>query len=141
MLVIRLFRTGKKKQPSYKVVVTDKKNPPQGGKFVEQLGFYNPLTKEKSFEHERIKHWLEVGAQPSDTVYNILINEDIIKGEKKKVVFKKSKKEPVPAPVAKAPEVKKEEVVVEAPVAEAKVEEVATVEETAPVAEETPKAE
>ncbi|MDD5098311.1 MAG: 30S ribosomal protein S16 [Candidatus Pacebacteria bacterium] len=123
MLVIRLFRTGKKKQPSYKVVVTDKKNPPQGGKFVEQLGFYNPLTKEKSFNNERIKHWLEVGAQPSDTIHNILINESIIKGEKKKVIFKKKKKEEKvpaqPAPVAKVPEVKKEEVVPEPVVEEA----------------------
>jgi len=101
MLVIRLFRTGKKKQPSYKVVVTDRNNPPQGGKFVEQVGFYNPLTKEKIFHAERIQYWMSVGAQPSDTVYNILINESIVKGEKKKIVYKKSKKAVVePAPVA-----------------------------------------
>jgi len=124
MLVIRLFRTGKKKQPSYKVVVTDKNNPPQGGQFVEQVGFYNPLTKEKGLQADRIKYWLEVGAQPSDTVYNILINEDIVKGDKKKIVYKKSKKEPAPVAAPKAPEVKKEEpVAVETP------------------AEETPKAE
>jgi len=122
MLVIRLFRTGKKRQPSYKVVVTDKNNPPQGGVFVEQVGFYNPLTKEKGFQADRIKHWLEVGAQPSDTVYNILINEDIIKADKKKIIYKKSKKEPAPEPVAKAapaPEVKKEEPAAEVPTEEA----------------------
>ncbi len=121
MLVIRLFRTGKKKQPSYKVVVTDRNNPPQGGKFVEQVGFYNPLTEEKILQKERIQYWMSVGAQPSDTVYNILINEDIVKGEKKKIVFKKKKKAVAePAPVA-APTPK--------------------VEETAPAAEEAPKAE
>jgi small subunit ribosomal protein S16 len=103
MLVIRLFRTGKKKQPSYKVVVTDRNNPPQGGKFVEQVGFYNPLTKEKTLHKERINYWIEVGAQPSDTVYNILINENVIKGEKKKIVFKKKKKAEEPAPVSAAP--------------------------------------
>ena len=100
MLVIRLFRTGKKKQPSYKVVVTDKKHPPQGGKFVEQVGFYNPRTKEKTMHKERIQHWLSVGAQPSDTVYNILINENVITGAKKKIIFKKKKKA---APEASAP--------------------------------------
>jgi len=123
MLVIRLFRTGKKKQPSYKVVVTDRNNPPQGGKFVEQVGFYNPLTKEKTLVSERIQYWMSVGAKPSDTVYNILINENVVKGEKKKIVFKKKKKaapEPVAAPVA-APAPKAEEV--------------------APVVEEAPKAE
>ena len=128
MLVIRLFRTGKKKQPSYKVVVTDRNNPPQGGKFVEQVGFYNPLTKEKVLHADRIQYWISVGALPSDTVYNLLINESIIKGEKKKIVFKKKKKaEAEPAPVAAAP----------AP----KAEEAPKVEETAPVAEEAPKAE
>jgi small subunit ribosomal protein S16 len=50
MLAIRLFRVGKKKQPSYKVVVTNKQNPPQGGQFIEQVGFYNPLTNEKSYK-------------------------------------------------------------------------------------------
>jgi small subunit ribosomal protein S16 len=117
MLVIRLFRTGKKKQPSYKVVVTDRNNPPQGGKFVEQVGFYNPITREKILQGERINYWMGVGAQPSDTVYNILINEGVIKGEKKKIVFKKSKKaveEIKAAPKAEvkveaAPEVKPEE--------------------------------
>lgn len=112
MLVIRLFRTGKKKQPSYKVVVTDRNNPPQGGKFVEQVGFYNPLTKEKTLHKERINYWISVGAQPSDTVYNILINEDIIKADKKKIVFKKKKKaaeEPLPVAVAPKAEAKTEE--------------------------------
>jgi small subunit ribosomal protein S16 len=102
MLVIRLFRTGKKKQPSYKIVVTDKKNPPQGGVFVEQVGFYNPITKEKNFEKEKIQKWISTGAQPSDTAYNLFVNEGIIKGDKKKIVFKKSKK-PGAAPAAAAP--------------------------------------
>ncbi len=121
MLVIRLFRTGKKKQPSYKVVVTDKKHPPQGGKFVEQVGFYNPRTKEKTIHKERIQHWLSVGAQPSDTVYNILINENVITGDKKKIVFKKKKKAtPEPAPKAEATPVS--EVTTEAPAEEPKAE-------------------
>ena len=91
MLAIRLFRVGKKKQPSYKIVVTDKQNPPQGGQFIEQVGFYNPLTNEKTLKEDRIKYWLSVGAQTSDTVHNMLITEKIIKGEKRKrkIVAKK----------------------------------------------------
>jgi small subunit ribosomal protein S16 len=82
MLVIRFLRVGKKKQPSYKIVVTDKKNPPRAGRFVEQVGFYNPLTKEKILKGERIKYWLSVGAKASDTVYNLLVKEQIIQGKK-----------------------------------------------------------
>ena len=96
MLVIRLFRVGKKKQPSYKVVVTNKQNPPQGGQFIEQVGFYNPLTNEKTLKEDRIKYWLSVGAQASDTVHNMLITEKIIEGEKRKrrIVIKEIKEKP-----------------------------------------------
>ena len=78
---MRLFRVGKKNQPSYKIVVTDKRRPPRAGRFVEQVGFYNPNTKEKKLNSERIKYWLSVGVKPSDTVYNLLISEKIIEGE------------------------------------------------------------
>jgi len=96
MLAIRLFRVGKKKQPSYKVVVTNKQNPPQGGQFIEQVGFYNPLTNEKTLKEDRIKYWLSVGAQASDTVHNMLITEKIIEGEKRKrrIVIKEIKEKP-----------------------------------------------
>ena len=92
MLRIRLFRVGKKNQPAYKVVVTDRRKPPRAGRFVEQVGFYNPITKEKILKSERVKYWLSVGAQPSDTVHNLIVQEKII--EAKKIdVQKKSKKE------------------------------------------------
>jgi small subunit ribosomal protein S16 len=96
MLEIRLFRVGKKRQPSYKVVVTNKQNPPQGGQFIEQVGFYNPLTNEKTLKEDRIKYWLSVGAQASDTVHNMLITEKIIEGEKRKrrIVIKEIKEKP-----------------------------------------------
>jgi small subunit ribosomal protein S16 len=93
MLVIRFFRVGKKNQPSFKIIVTDKKNPPRGGKFVEEVGFWNPLTKEKALKGERIKYWLSVGAQPSESVYNLLISEKIIEGKKIPVHKKKKEKE------------------------------------------------
>jgi len=90
MLVIRFLRVGKKNQPSFKIVVTDKRRPPRGGRFVEEVGFYNPLKKEKVLREERIKYWLSVGAKPSDTVYNLLVSEKIIEG-KKIPVHKKAK--------------------------------------------------
>ena len=97
MLKIRLLRTGKKNQPFFRVVVTDKKNPPRGGRFLEILGFVNTLTKEKNIKKERIKHWLSVGAKASDRVHNLLISEKIIEGKKIPVHKKSKKKEPVAA--------------------------------------------
>jgi len=120
MLVIRFFRVGKKNQPSFKIVVTDKRRPPRAGRFVEEVGFYNPLTKEKVLRAERIKYWLSKGAKPSDTVYNLLVKEKILEGKKipKHKVSKKEK--PVPEEkvekviteektVKEAPKEKKEE--------------------------------
>lgn len=93
MLRIRFFRVGKKNQPFFKIVVTDKRKPPRAGRFIEQVGFYNPLAnKEKNLKAERIKYWLSVGAKPSATVYNLLISEKIIDG-KKIIKHKKSKKQ------------------------------------------------
>ncbi len=91
MLVIRLFRVGKKNQPSFKIVVTDKRKPARAGRFVEQVGFYNPLTKQKNLKSDRIKYWISVGAKPSATIHNMLVSEKIIEA-KKIPVHKKSKK-------------------------------------------------
>lgn len=93
MLIIRFFRTGKKNQPFFKIVVTDKRNAPRGGRFVELLGFFNPLTKEKRLKAERIKHWLDKGAKPSETVHNLLVKEGILQSKKKPVHAKPKKKE------------------------------------------------
>ncbi len=119
MLVIRLYRVGKKNQPSFKIVVTDKKKPPRKGRFVEEVGFYNSLKNQKTFKPDRIKYWLSVGAQPSATIHNMLVSAKIIEG-KKTPVHKKSKKAPVvsappTAPIAPTPSVKS----VETPVVEA----------------------
>lgn len=92
MLVIRLFRVGKKNQPFFKIVVTDKRRPPRGGRFVEELGHYNPLTKQSLIKKERVKYWLSQGAKPSDTVHNLLVKEGLLK-EPKIPVHKKPKPE------------------------------------------------
>jgi len=89
MLCIRFLRIGKKHQPCYKIVVTDKRRPPRGGRFVEEVGFWNPLTKEKILKAERIKYWISKGAKPSDSVYNLLIKEKVCQGKKTPVHKKK----------------------------------------------------
>lgn len=94
MLTIRFTRIGKKNQPIFRIVVIEKKSPPKAGRPLEILGFYNPLTKEKAIKKERILYWKSVGAQVSDSVKNLLINEGIIKDKKIPVHNKpKAKKE------------------------------------------------
>jgi len=85
MLIIRFLRVGKKHQPSFKIVVVDKKRAPRSGKFVEEVGFYNPLTKEKIIKKERILYWLSQGVDVSDSVYNLLVREGVVKGPKRPV--------------------------------------------------------
>ena len=82
MLTIRLTRKGKKNQPFFRLIVTDKRNSPKGGRPVEVLGYVDPLTKRKSLKKERILYWISKGAKTSDTVNNLLIREKIIEGEK-----------------------------------------------------------
>ncbi len=89
MLCIRFLRIGKKHQPCFKIVVTDKRRSPKGGRFVEEVGFWNPLTKEKILKAERIKYWMSKGAKPSDSVYNLLIKEKVCQGKKIPVHKKK----------------------------------------------------
>ena len=75
-LAIRLSRGGAKKRPYYRIVVADSRSP-RDGRFIEKLGTYNPLLAKDSPERvkldaERIQHWLDVGAQPSDRVLRFL---------------------------------------------------------------------
>lgn len=73
MVRIRLRRTGKTKQPSYRVVVADARSP-RDGRFIEIIGHYNPVRQPKVLEikADRARYWLGVGAQPSDTVVRLL---------------------------------------------------------------------
>jgi small subunit ribosomal protein S16 len=75
---LRLRRMGKKKQPIYKMVASDSRSP-RDGKFLEAVGFYNPLTKPHTLElkEDRILYWLNVGAQPTHTVKSLLRQQGI----------------------------------------------------------------
>jgi len=85
MLSIRFTRVGRKKSPSYRIVIMDKRKDPWAN-FIEKLGFYNPKTKETILNKERILHWIKQGAQASETVHNLLIKNGVISGDKKKSV-------------------------------------------------------
>jgi small subunit ribosomal protein S16 len=75
---LRLRRMGKKKQPIYKIVAADSRSP-RDGKFLEAVGFYNPLTNPHTLDlkEDRILYWLNVGAQPSSTVKSLLRQKGI----------------------------------------------------------------
>ena len=103
MTIIRFLRTGKKNQAFFRVVVTDKRNSAKAGRFLEILGFYNPLTKEKNLKEDRIKYWISKGAQTSDTVHNLLVKEGVIQG-KKIPKHRPSKKKEEPAKESKPEE-------------------------------------
>ena len=73
MLAIRLTRQGAKKKPFYRIVVDEKRSKRDGG-FIEIVGYYNPLREpvELKLNHERISYWLKCGAQPTDTVRDLI---------------------------------------------------------------------
>ncbi|PIP29897.1 30S ribosomal protein S16 [Candidatus Jorgensenbacteria bacterium CG23_combo_of_CG06-09_8_20_14_all_54_14] len=106
MLSIKLKRVGKKHQASFRIVVAEKRSKLQG-RSVEDLGWMNPRTKEEKVNKDRVKYWLGVGAQPTPTVWNILVRAGAVEGKKIPVHKKaKTKKgEAPPAAVSPAPTV------------------------------------
>ena len=78
MVKIRLARGGAKKKPYYRIVVADVRRK-RDGKFIERIGFYNPMIQENRFESdsERAKYWLSVGAQPTDRVRKLMKQAEI----------------------------------------------------------------
>lgn len=84
-LKIRLARGGAKKRPFYSIVVADSRMP-RDGRFIEKVGTYNPLLKKDDpnrvqYKEERVKHWLGVGAKPTDRVARFLAANDLVKWE------------------------------------------------------------
>ena len=75
MVRIRLTRMGAKKRPFYRVVVADGRSP-RDGRFIEQIGHYNPMTEPHTvqLQMDRVDYWLSVGASPSDTVGRLIEN-------------------------------------------------------------------
>lgn len=90
MLKIRMQRTGRINMPSFRVVVTEHARGPKAGNIVEKVGTYNPRTKERNLDIERIKYWLSVGAQASPTMHNMLVSVGAVSGKKVNVLPRKS---------------------------------------------------
>jgi len=118
MVVIRFQRRGKKHQPSFRIVADTKRSKLDGAS-LEDLGWYNPHSKECELKADRVQYWLGVGAKPSNTVYNLLITKGVIEG-KKISVHKKSKKAKEQAPETKKEEEIKEEALEESATEEEK---------------------
>mgnify|MGYP001192756697 CR=1 FL=1 len=150
MLKLRLSRGGTKKRPVYKVVVADSRFA-RDGRFIEKVGFFNPLLpKDKKervgLEAERIKYWLGQGAQPTTRVARILGENELMPmpangNNPQKAVPKKERKKageeaPAAAPKAAAEAPKEEAPAAEAPAAEAAAAEAPK--EEAPAAEAAP---
>ncbi|WP_225047495.1 MULTISPECIES: 30S ribosomal protein S16 [Lacticaseibacillus] len=76
---IRLKRMGSKRKPFYRVVVADSRSP-RDGRFIESVGYYNPLTEpvDLKLDEDSILDWLQKGAQPSDTVRNLLSSKGLM---------------------------------------------------------------
>ena len=74
---MRLTRTGAKKAPTYRVVVADSRSP-RDGRFIEEIGFFNPRTDEIKINAEKAQTWLKNGAQPTDTVRALLKKSNIV---------------------------------------------------------------
>ena len=147
MLKIRMSRGGAKKRPFYKIVVADSRRP-RDGKFIEKVGFFNPLlpkdkTERLSLDLERIKYWLSQGAQPSERIARFLGEANVIpmpkqrnnpikalpkkKAQEKLKKIEEAKKAaeaaaaaPAPAPVVEAAPAVEAPAVEAAPVEEAK---------------------
>ncbi len=127
MLVIRLQPIGRKNQKKFRLILQERTQAPKA-KAQEILGSYDPHLKERkdqvTLKTDRIKYWLGFGAQPSNTVHNMLIEFGVIEGDKRRSVFNKKAEpeavveEAAPAEEAPATEEKKEE----APDEEAKAE-------------------
>ena len=112
MLKIRMSRGGAKKRPVYKIVVADSRKP-RDGRFIEKVGFFNPLLpkdkKERlSLDIERIKYWLEKGAKPSDRIARFLGEANVIaKPSQKNNPIKAKPKKKAQERLAAAEEAKK----------------------------------
>ncbi|MBP3379225.1 MAG: 30S ribosomal protein S16 [Clostridia bacterium] len=80
MVKIRLRRMGKKKSPFYRIVVADSRSP-RDGRFIEEVGYYDPMTNPATVkvEEEKVQKWLQNGAQPTETVKSLLTKAGIVK--------------------------------------------------------------
>jgi small subunit ribosomal protein S16 len=90
MLMMRLQRIGRRNEPHYRIVVIEKTQGPKSQKYVDIVGSYNPKLGQVTLDTEKAAEWIGNGVQPSDTVYNILVDKGVVEGRKKNVLPQKS---------------------------------------------------
>ena len=88
--MIRFQRIGRANDPAFRIAVLEKERAAQANAIVEQLGTYNPRTKALTLNEEAVKAWLEKGAQPTDSIRNLLIAKGVMEGKKVNVLPKKT---------------------------------------------------
>ena len=138
--MIRFQRTGRTNDPAFRIAVLEKERAAKAGNVVELLGTYNPKSKALTLNEEQVKHWLAMGAQPTDSIRNLLISKGVIEGKKVNVLPKKTpqKNEAAIAAEAAAAAAAKAAAEAEAAAAKAATEAAAAPAEPTPVAEELP---
>ena len=90
MLKIRLQRVGRKNDAHFRIIVTEHQHKVKTGKFTELVGSYNVKAGISDIKSDRVLHWISMGAQPTETVHNMLVAKKIIEGKKINVLPKKS---------------------------------------------------
>lgn len=123
MLMIRFQRIGRRNDPAFRIVLLEKERAAKAGSILELLGTYNPRSKALTLDEEGVKEWIAKGAQPTDSIRNLLISKGVLSGKKVNVLPKKS------PPKKEGAAVDTQEPAAEAPAPEAP---------TKPAVEETP---
>ncbi len=90
MLKIRLQRIGRRNRSAFRIVVIEHTRAPKSGDYIERVGSWDPNNDNVVLLEDKIKHWLLKGAQPTDTVYNLLVKNNVIEGKAKNVLPKKT---------------------------------------------------
>jgi len=90
MLMIRFQRIGRTNDPAFRIVVLEKERAAKAGNILELLGTYNPRSKALTLDEEQVKYWISKGAQPTDSIHNLLVNKKVIEGKKVNVLPKKT---------------------------------------------------
>ncbi|MDD3531573.1 MAG: 30S ribosomal protein S16 [Candidatus Pacebacteria bacterium] len=88
--MIRFQRIGRTNDPAFRIVVLEKERAAKAGNIVELLGTYNPKSKALTLNEENTKGWIAKGAQPTDSIHNLLVAKGVIEGKKVNVLPRKS---------------------------------------------------
>ena len=100
MLMIRFQRIGRTNDPAFRIVVLEKERAAKAGNITELLGTYNPRSKALTLDAEKVKAWIAKGAQPTDSIRNLLISKGVMEGKKVNVLPKKTPLNPAASEAA-----------------------------------------